>query len=331
MPETALLPWQLQHWQQCQRRLAANTFPHALLLSGEQGLGKRHFAECLTKSLLCSNPQENGIACGDCQTCHLYSAGTHPDYRLIAQEEDSNQIKVDQVRTLTEFMTLSRQYAHHKIALICDADTMNRNAANSLLKTLEEPPAWALIILITSQPARLPATVRSRCQKLHFSIPGSSQSLQWLQQQATDGQHDIEQLLRLAGGVPLKALDFLQGDKLEIRQDIFKSFTTMLRGETSPVSVAKQWTTHDPGMIINWLVSWVADALRLNFDAQDARLENPDVSEGLNSLAKRVDLTKLFELHADLLQYRRSLGGSLNQTLLMEEILINCKSAMVQI
>jgi len=158
------MPWLRRAWQTVQSRVAEDRLPHALILVGECGVGKRAWAEAVGGLLLCDQPlgREAGqpIACGRCKQCELLAAASHPDIRIYAPEK-SRMVKVDQVRALSSFAVASPQVAHHKVAIIDRADQLNINAANALLKTLEEPlPDVTLILLQESGRPVLP-TIRS--------------------------------------------------------------------------------------------------------------------------------------------------------------------------
>jgi len=135
------------------------------------GLGKLEFALQLAHSLLCSKPGENALACGECPACKLIAVDTHPDLFLLRAEERGKAIKVDDVRQLSAKLNLTSQYGGYKVAVVIDAHDMNINASNSLLKTLEEPSSNAVLILVSSNPQKLPITVRSRCQGIGFNVP----------------------------------------------------------------------------------------------------------------------------------------------------------------
>ena len=145
--------------------------PHAVLLTGPEGTGKGHFAAIIANSLLCSKPSVDRFACGECQSCQLLAANTHPDFYRITLESNADgkpakDIKVEQIRQLIQSLAQTSQLGGIKLAIIDPAERMNRNAANSLLKTLEEPTADTLLILLAAQPSRLLPTVRSRCQTI---------------------------------------------------------------------------------------------------------------------------------------------------------------------
>lgn len=152
-------PWQDALWQQ----LAGRTqHAHAYLLHGPAGIGKRALAERLMARLLCQQPA--GLdACGQCKSCYLLAAGTHPDNYILEPEEADKAIKVDQVRDLVSFVVQTAQLAGRKVVLVEPTESMNINAANALLKSLEEPSGQTVLLLISHQPSRLLPTVKSRC------------------------------------------------------------------------------------------------------------------------------------------------------------------------
>jgi DNA polymerase III subunit delta' len=219
-----LYPWQSESWRQlCGKR---QRMPHALLIHGTQGIGKLALAEYFAQSQLCENADAQGAPCGECAGCRWFVAGSHPDFRLVEPEalarqavipEDpgelpagpargakpSSEIKVDQIRALDGFLNLKSHRGGRRVALIHPAEAMNPNAANALLKGLEEPPAGAMFVLVSHRPARLPATIRSRCVSLAVAVPETGASLAWLKGQGLD---EPAAWLAFAGGSPLGAL-----------------------------------------------------------------------------------------------------------------------------
>ncbi len=175
-------PWLQAPWRRLQERRSGDRLPHALLLAGPSGVGKVLLARELAEALLCTAPRSDGRACGACRACRLINAGSHPDlFRLESVE--GRAIPVEGVRALREVLALRSQYGGWRIAWIATAERMTNAAANALLKTLEEPGPQSLLLLVSDRPDLLPATVRSRCQRLALPIPPRAQALGWLMEQ----------------------------------------------------------------------------------------------------------------------------------------------------
>jgi DNA polymerase-3 subunit delta' len=271
-------------------------------------------------SRLCHEPDVAGMACERCQGCHLFRARSHPDFYHVTSDDDSQQIKIDQIRAFNEFMVLSRQFATYKIGLISTAETLNQNAANSLLKTLEEPPTGTLILLVTNNAARLPATIRSRCQRIDFVPPPRRLSAGWLKDRVDEINPEL--LLSIVHDRPLQALDLARSGKLEIRQSLFDDLIRLLSEDVSPVSCARRWEKIDIKLLLDWLMSWLLDAVRLHLGADANRLNNPDFYQNLNGLSSRADLRYLFGLYTEMIEFKRVSESSLNPQLLREDILL---------
>lgn len=224
-----IFPWQIDLWGRLQA-LAAR-LPHALLIHGPAGIGKLALAEHFAQSLLCESEDSTRAPCGACDGCRWYLAGSHPDFRRVEPEsmarraeaaedvEDpahaptkspkpSNEIKVDQIRALDGFLNLRSHRGGRRVALVHPAEDMNPNAANALLQGLEEPPDGAFFLLVSHRPARLLATVRSRCVSVPVPLPDAGSSGAWL---AKQGPKEAVAWLPLASGAPLRALEYAQG------------------------------------------------------------------------------------------------------------------------
>ena len=318
------LPWQTTQWQQLTDQSQVNRLPHALLLTGIKGIGKTRFAKTFAESLLCESRQMDGSACGQCRSCLLVAAGSHPDLTVIQPEEDSKVIKIDQIRKIIASVTLSPQYAGYKIIIISPADAMNRNAANSLLKTLEEPPGQALLVLSTDKPAHLPATVRSRCQQLKFNAPARNEALAWLKQQPTRIEH-AETLLDLASGGPLEAVKLAENDILERRSSHFSGFNEIAGGNHEPTKLAAEWLKNGLKQPLYWLSTWIMDIIRLKMVSQPPRLTNPDLKADLQHFAERLNLTRLYEFQEKITETLRLSESQCNEQMLLESLLIEWK------
>lgn len=210
-------PWQLDIWQHLTAQAVNNRLPHALLIQGEKGIGKKRLADSLAHYLLCKNPAD--FACGQCKTCLLLTAGTHPDFVKVGLEEKSKQIKVDQIRKVVDFVSKTSQMLGKKIIVIEPAEVMNVNAANALLKSLEEPTSETFIMLVSHAPKRLLPTIKSRCQTIQLFKPELQDSDKWLATFIQDLQLR-QQLLEVAAGNPLLAIDYYERDLLDLYKQL---------------------------------------------------------------------------------------------------------------
>ncbi len=195
--------WQQNAWQMLMRAMSADRLHHAYLVAGPAGVGKREFAEWFAAALLCSGSAEQS-PCGSCQRCALYQAGTHPDINRLDWVDNARVISVEQIRKLTSQLTLTTTYGPYRVAVINKAHSMTRAAANSLLKTLEEPGPGCVLILLADNDAHLPVTIRSRCQRLVLPLPEKSEALEWLESQKVANPAIA---LEYAHGAPLLARD----------------------------------------------------------------------------------------------------------------------------
>ncbi len=185
-------PWQQRIYVQASAALDSGRLGHGLLICGPARLGKRALAERLAKRMLCTDRDMNaaagaGLGCGHCRSCQLFAAGTHPDFAVVTLEMNKEgtklrtEIVIEQIRNLSERMALTTQYGGAQIVILDPADAINHAACNALLKTLEEPHPGRYLWLISANPGRLPATIRSRCQRLEFRLPPALEALAWLQ------------------------------------------------------------------------------------------------------------------------------------------------------
>ncbi len=298
---TAPLPWQQQAWSGLAARLEAGRLPHALLISGQAGLGKLAFANAFAEYALCRSPKA-GHACGQCRSCVQFRAGTHPDFVRVELEErdgkagEEGQLKsaisVEQVRELIAGLQLSSSQAGgRKLALIEPAELMSTAAANSLLKTLEEPPAGTLILLVTSAPGRLPATVRSRCQVLPLAAPPSGQALAWLASRSA--RPDWPTLLAFAGGAPLAALALAESGIGARREAFFGALARLREGAANPVQLAVHPKDAYPELL-RLLWSFTSDLILLKTAGAAAPLANRDQLALLQKASDGIHLRSLY-------------------------------------
>jgi DNA polymerase-3 subunit delta' len=312
------LPWHDALWQGVAHD--RERLPHALLITGQPGLGEQAFAERLARALLCA--ESNIEACGACRECQMLAAGTHPDLTHIEPLEEGKAIVVDQVRALINFATTRPHSAHHKVTIISPAERMNLNAANSLLKLLEEPPLGNIMMLTSDRPTALPATIRSRCQRLHLKTPARDDALAWLTTQGAPAS-SAELAIDLAGGAPLQALGLLASEFIDERSALFADMETLAARDSDPVACAGRWHTLGAGLCLVWLQGVVADLIKLALaGAEHGRLANADLASRLHTLTQGLNLKKLYGFADAVAEARALLASPVDSLLLLEDILI---------
>jgi DNA polymerase-3 subunit delta' len=286
---SSFAPWQQRAYDQVASSIDAGRLGHGLLFCGPEKLGKGAVAECLAQRLLCERPVQHE-PCGHCRGCLLFAAGTHPDFHRVSfvpNKEGTRlrtEIVIDQIRRLSEQLALTSQYGGAQIAIIEPADAVNHAACNALLKTLEEPVSGRYLWLVSAHPARLPATIRSRCQRLAFALPAHAEALQWL----LDSGHaeDVaREALAAARGHPGLAREWLEGEGLAVRREVAADLGRIARGEIGVVETAQRWVADEHA------------ALRLGHAAdlavvEAARLTEPGRVRSLAAWFERANRTR---------------------------------------
>lgn len=246
---TEMLPWLASSWEKLNEARRLERLPHALLISGAEGGGKRRLAERLAHVLLCEAEDVRGHACGHCAACHWLQAGSHPDLLEQVPEEAGKAIKVDEIRALTGHLVMTSHAGRYKVAIISPAEALNVNAANSLLKTLEEPTDNTILILLSAIPGRLPATIRSRCQQLQLPLPGTGEAHRWLESEGIEAGL-ARRWLKLARGAPLKALELARGGQDTLHDQRLGQLQQIFDGQLDPVLVAATWVAEHEQAIL---------------------------------------------------------------------------------
>jgi DNA polymerase-3 subunit delta' len=324
---TNIYPWQQQVWLHLQQH--GQQLPHALLLHGRGGIGKYDFARSFSQALLCPQHNLQGQACGHCSSCNWFNDNSHPDFRLLSPEQETEaddtaavtkktkkktQISVAQIRDLSGFLSMSSHRSDGlRIVLIHLAEALNLASANALLKMLEEPAAGVVFILVSQQLQRLLPTITSRCQKISMPIPNEAQALAWLDEQ---GVANAKQQLAYQEGSPLKV--FAEQSQFNQLVEVWRLLALGHKLEpnvAAPILIA---SSVEVGIIA--LQKWIYDMVALCLGAP-VRYHLQQASS-LQLLATKVNLSRLFDLQKKSNELRKLALHPLNHELQMESLLL---------
>lgn len=308
-----ILPWQQQQWIDLYQLHSMNRLPHALLFTGQSGLGKYALAIQFAKTLLCKDTATPENACHTCRNCLLVAAQTHPDLTCIVPESAAKSIKIEQIRHIIQHSNQTTQSAY-KIIIINPAESLLAGASNALLKNLEEPTDRTLFILISDKPGLLLPTIRSRCQFIRFTPPPSSLGKSWLSRQLADKADDtIDSLYHLANGGPLKALECAETGAHKLYVDLLLALTQLYKKEIDPIKLTENYSKTDLPMLLHCLMKIVCDLIKCHFISEDQTIP-------LRSLAHRLDPTFLLDFFDQLIELQQHTKIALNQALLLEDL-----------
>lgn len=315
--------------------VAHDRLAHAYLFHGESAIGKRLTAVRFAQALNCEQASDGSEldACGSCRPCQQIQARTHPDFFVIEPdtEQAAPQIKIEQVREIEHQVMYRPLIGARKICLINDADRMTIGAANALLKTLEEPPDHSLFLLMTSRPAALPATIRSRCQALRFTTPARTQVEAALILQREMPPAEARFLAIVSEGrigealmSDTKDLRARQNELLElIRPQSLQSTTAIL---SSAESIAKADRAQD---VLCWLTRWIRDLVLIQVAGDRDQLCYVEHVATLETYARQADTDALLDLLKDLETTEQSVTRHLNLHMALETILLRLRDALM--
>jgi DNA polymerase-3 subunit delta' len=336
-----MYPWQHDDWQGVQALRAQ--WPHALLFHGQVGTGKSDFVRHLAQGLLCETPAVNGEPCGQCVACHWLSQGNHPDFRIVVPESmaaevmagdsgdsaagetgdeggkktktPSREIKIEQVRALLDFCGVGAHRGGLRVVVLYPAETLNSAAANALLKTLEEPPAGVVFLMVSAQLDRLLPTIISRCRQWPLSRPAHDAALAWLAQQGVD---DAPGLLAEAGGAPLSALALARDPHRALQRQTLEQCAAGAACDAYACGEALQKAPIP--LVLGWLQRWLFDLLAVKTAGQGRYY--PAASQALECCAAQADAVQLARFIRIVNRQRSVENHPLNARLVIEELML---------
>ncbi|MEY8248308.1 MAG: DNA polymerase III subunit delta' [Bermanella sp.] len=323
------LPWLAPIWQRLSSQAVERRLSHAILLLGQEGLGKRVLLREFSQQLLCLHVTDNA-PCGACGSCHLFNAGSHPDLLMVEPEEAGKQIKIEQIRKITDFVNTTAQRANNKVVLLGPAEAMNINAANALLKSLEEPSSQTTLLLYSHQPSSLLATIKSRCQLYAVYTPPWQQALNWLQQ---NSEHEsLQSILRLAKGAPLKAINLLEQEihvqYMQFCQDMFD----LQQSKANWSATLNKWKAWDSHWVMMWFYELILDVQKTQAGLPSESLAMQELQSQSAQVARGSQYAQLQSMHERLLDSQKAQQGQSNPNpvLIIETLLIDWLSLLGQ-
>ncbi len=304
---------------------------HAYLFFGDDGIGKLLTAKMLAQAVNCDKLLKNSSdACGQCWACNQVESAVHPDVFYIAP--DGEQIKIAQIREMQDYLVYRPLIGRYKIYIVDNADRMNLSAANSLLKTLEEPPDRSLIILISSRPRHLLPTIRSRCQGLRFA----PLSLQEVQEAVEHRQQRSAAEARLVAGFSQGRLGLAFGiDPDDVREERDRIVKTVGIDSAMPGGILQVFHASEslakgesPITALTWLAHWLRDILILQISNKPERVMNRDRLPDLTQASERCTPEAIISLLEGIEAMRQGLHRNLNAQLQMEVLLLKIHAAL---
>lgn len=314
-------PWLNQPYRQLIGQHQAGRGHHALLIQALPGMGDDALVWGISRWLMCQH-REGLKSCGTCHACQLMQANTHPDWYKLEPEKGKNSLGIDAVRSVTEKLYHHAQQGGAKIVWLPDAALLTEAAANALLKTLEEPPANTWFLLSSQAPAKLLATLRSRCFNFHLAPPDERQSLSWLQKQSSASENEILTALRLSGGAPAAALSLLEEKSWAARQTLCRSLPDAVEGDM--LSLLPALNHEDAARRLGWLCALLVDALKWQ-QGGGAFIANVDQQPLIASLAMQLPGSALDQSVRDWMHCRDRLLNvvAVNRELLLTDRLLS--------
>jgi DNA polymerase-3 subunit delta' len=316
------LPWLRGAQQRMRSAFDAGRLPHSLLILSVPGLGAEQLTNWITALALCESSSE--LPCGICASCKLLRADSHPDVHAVRLEEDAQQIKVDQVRELIDSLATKSYRGGYKVGVMENAEALNANGANAFLKTLEEPSADTVLLMIARPNHRLPATIASRCLRLSLRPPPAEMAIGWLRTHSKATQWNAA--LALAGGAPLLALQLDSEGLAALDADMRQCMTELSEGSVDITLLADRWMRSNPGVRVAWLENWITQRVEASLGAGNSHQTAEPVR--LPAALLKPKIRALFELLDAARDLRRFATTGMNQQLALEALLVGGRAAL---
>ncbi|MES1948840.1 DNA polymerase III subunit delta' [Salinisphaera sp. C84B14] len=317
--------WHATLWTRMAQAMAMDRVAHGLLVCGPPGIGKRVFAERIVAALLCRAPDRNGDACGHCAACRQRQAETHPDISRLTPEETGKLIKVDQVRAFSQRLQLTPQYDSGRIGWIDPAEALSPSAANSLLKTLEEPPPACHIVLVTDRVSALMPTIRSRCQLWRLAPPEPDEARQWLEARQVDCDGlDVDSLR-----TPFAVVDRHAQDYATLIDGWDSALSDVIRNREDPASAAERLAKQPADLLTDWLYRRASGLLSLALMKSGDPADNSQaLPESLARVATRMDPHAFQPWCAQVAEAARLARSNADWQLVVESLLLDLKTRL---
>jgi DNA polymerase-3 subunit delta' len=251
-------------------------------------------------------------------SCRRIANDQHPDLARVVPIEESKQLRIEQVRELAAELALTSHQGGYKVGILAPADSLNRFAANALLKTLEEPSARTLLILVATQPSRLPATILSRCQRLRVRAPARSEAIAWLQQARGDG--DWNGVLDVLGEAPFLAAAADPKAIPALGHETRRTLEEIEAGAADPVATADRWSRSEPALRLQCFENWLTNRIR-HYVASSGKSVELQSTAHLPHQASVLNIRGLFELADCVRELRSALDVPINRSLALEMLL----------
>jgi DNA polymerase-3 subunit delta' len=293
------VPWLEKEMASLRAAHEAERMPHALLIHEAPGAGGEWLANWAARMVLRTDKDQ------------------HPDWVRVHPVDDSKQIRIEQIRELGEELSLTSHQGGYKVGVISPADVLNRFAANALLKTLEEPPSRTVLILVVTQPSRLPATILSRCQRIRIAAPERSEAIAWLE--ATRGKGNWNAVLDIVGEAPLLAADSDPEAVVQIGTEVRRGLEDAVAGRADPVATAERWARAELPLRLRCFENWLTERIRGQGESPGFLTEVGAVTY-LQRPQTVLNIRGLFELLDGVRDLKAALDTPINRGLALETL-----------